>query len=44
MADMETSIIISAQTDGLQSGMEAASNSVQAATEGMNLIPAVGAE
>jgi hypothetical protein len=35
MADMETSVIISAQTDGLQSGMAAASTSVQAATEGM---------
>ena len=35
MADMETSVVISAQTDDLQSGMEAAANSVQAATEGM---------
>lgn len=35
MADIETSVVISAQTDGLQSGMEAASNSVQAATEAM---------
>ena len=35
MADMETSVVISAQTDGLQSGLEAAANSVQAATEGM---------
>jgi hypothetical protein len=35
MADTETSVVISAQTDGLRSGMEAASNSVQAATEGM---------
>jgi hypothetical protein len=35
MADIETSVVISAQTDDLQSGMEAASNSVQAATEGM---------
>ena len=35
MADLETSVVISAQTDGLQSGMEAASNSVQIATEGM---------
>jgi hypothetical protein len=35
MADLETSVVISAQTDDLQSGMEAASNSVQAATEGM---------
>ncbi len=35
MADIETSVVISAQTDDLQSGMEAAANSVQAATEGM---------
>jgi len=35
MADLETSIVISAQIDGLRSGMEAASNSVQAATEAM---------
>jgi hypothetical protein len=35
MADIETSVVISAQTDDLQSGMEAASNSVQAATEAM---------
>jgi hypothetical protein len=35
MADIETSVVISAQTDDLQSGMEAALNSVQAATEGM---------
>ena len=35
MADMETSVVISAQTDNLQTGMEAAANSVQAATEGM---------
>jgi hypothetical protein len=35
MADMETSVVISAQTDGLQSGLEAAANSVQAATEAM---------
>lgn len=35
MADIETSVIISAQTDGLQSGMEIASNSVQAATDAM---------
>ena len=35
MADMETSVVINAQTDGLQSGLEAAANSVQAATEGM---------
>ena len=33
MADIETSVIISAQTDDLQSAMEAASNSVQAATD-----------
>jgi len=35
MADIETSVVISAQTDGLQSGMEAAANSVQAATDAM---------
>jgi hypothetical protein len=35
MADIETSVVISAQTDGLQSGMEVASNSVQAATDAM---------
>ncbi len=35
MADMETSVVISAQISDLQSGMEAASNSVQAATDGM---------
>jgi len=35
MADMETSVVISAQTDDLQSGMQAAANSVQAATDGM---------
>src|SRR5712675_351561 len=35
MADIETSVVISAQTDDLQSGMEAAANSVQAATEAM---------
>ena len=35
MADIETSVVISAQTDDLQSGMEAATNSVQAATEAM---------
>ncbi len=35
MADIETSVLISAQTDDLQSGMEAASNSVQAATDAM---------
>lgn len=35
MADIETSVVISAQTDGLQSGMEIASSSVQAATDAM---------
>jgi hypothetical protein len=35
MADIETSIVISAQIDDLQSGMEAAANSVQAATDAM---------
>ena len=35
MADLETSVVISAQIDGLRSGMEAASNSVQAATDAM---------
>src|SRR6516164_11778559 len=35
MADIETSVVISAQTDDLQSGMEAASNSVQVATGAM---------
>jgi hypothetical protein len=35
MSDIETSVVISAQTDGLQSAMEAASNSVQAATDAM---------
>jgi hypothetical protein len=35
MADIETSVIISGQTDDLQSAMEAASNSVQAATDAM---------
>ena len=35
MADIETNVVISAQTDDLQSGMEAAANSVQAATEAM---------
>jgi hypothetical protein len=35
MADIETSVVISAQTDDLQSGMEAAANSVQAATDAM---------
>src|SRR5260370_19401187 len=35
MADLETSVVISAQIDGLRSGMEAASNSVQTATDAM---------
>src|SRR6266851_9578051 len=35
MADIETSVVISAQTDDLQTGMEAAANSVQAATDAM---------
>lgn len=35
MADIETSVIISAQIDGLRSGMEAATNAVQAATDAM---------
>ena len=35
MADMETSVVISAQIDGLRSGMEAAANSVQTATDAM---------
>jgi hypothetical protein len=35
MADIETSVVISAQIDGLRSGMEAATNSVQAATDAM---------
>jgi hypothetical protein len=35
MADIETSVVITAQIDGLRSGMEAASNSVQAATDAM---------
>jgi len=35
MADIETSVVISAQTDDLQSGMEAATNSVQVATDAM---------
>jgi hypothetical protein len=35
MADIETSVVITAQTDDLQSGMEAASNSVQVATDAM---------
>ena len=32
MADLETSVVITAQTDDLQSGMEAAANAVRAAT------------
>jgi len=35
MADIETSVVISAHIDGLRSGMEAATNSVQAATDAM---------
>jgi hypothetical protein len=35
MADVETSVVISAQIDGLRSGMEAAANSVQSATDAM---------
>jgi hypothetical protein len=35
MADIETSVVISAQIDGLRSGMESAVNSVQAATDAM---------
>src|SRR6266550_2301524 len=35
MADIETSVVISAQTDDLQSGMETAASSVQAATDAM---------
>ena len=35
MTDIETSVVISAQTDQLQSGLEAAANSVQAATDAM---------
>jgi hypothetical protein len=35
VADIETSVAITAQTDGLQSGMETAANSVEAATEAM---------
>jgi hypothetical protein len=35
MADIETSVVISAQIDGLRSGMEAATSSVQAATDAM---------
>jgi hypothetical protein len=35
MAEIETNVVISAQTDDLQSAMEAASNSVQVATDAM---------
>ena len=35
MADIETSVVITAQTEGLQSGLESASNSVRAATDAM---------
>jgi hypothetical protein len=35
VADIETSVVISAQTDGLRSGIDAASNTVQAATGAM---------
>ena len=35
MPDIETSVVISAQTDQLQSGLEAAANSVEAATDAM---------
>jgi hypothetical protein len=35
MADIETSVIVSAQIDGLRSGMEAAASAVQAATDAM---------
>jgi hypothetical protein len=35
MADIETSVVITAQTDDLQSAMEAASNTVQTATDAM---------
>jgi hypothetical protein len=35
MADIKTDIVISAQIDGLRSGMEAAAGSVQSATEAM---------
>jgi hypothetical protein len=35
MADIETSVVIRAQTEDLQSGMETAANSVQAATDAM---------
>jgi hypothetical protein len=36
MADIETSVIISAQIDSLRSGMEAAASSVQTATDAMH--------
>ncbi len=35
MADLETSVVISAETDDLRSGMEQASGSVQSATDSM---------
>ena len=35
MADIQTSVVITAQTDDLQSGMEAAASSVQTATQAM---------
>src|SRR6267378_4096631 len=35
MAEIETSAVISAKTDDLRSGMEAAANAVRAATEAM---------
>ena len=35
MADIETNVVISAQIDGLRSGMVAAASSVQAATDAM---------
>src|SRR6266481_6769273 len=35
MAEIETSVVISAKTDDLRSGMEAAANAVRAATEAM---------
>src|SRR6266436_3686880 len=35
MADIETSIVIRAETDDLQSGLETAANAVRAATEAM---------
>ena len=35
MAEIETSVVISAETDDLQSGMETAADAVRAATEAM---------